>query len=326
VAGRTTRPRRGAGRRRRLNAAGPLICADVDRLRARIEWNVGSASFGHRILLQAARDVAPDDPERAREMAMMAAAAATFGADSGVDIDPMAFVGDPDAAISVTARCSALLLTGFAHVGQGRLDVTTRVFKQVFTECDTTRDVDLLSNLGLAAMHVGDDAVVLGQFGRLAAQARETGAMLLVLYALTRRAVAEVTTGDWAAAVAGSLEALDLARGTGKEALGRLPRAWLALLSALRGDTASHDTYMAELDRPDRPRDAGLTSVITQDVVSWAKGVASPSATSALRHLDQVSHVLVRRMSAWTAWSPLFGPDCLSAPPGGPTSWPPSPT
>jgi hypothetical protein len=258
-------------------------------------------------------------------MAMMAAAAATFGADSGVDIDPMAFVGDPDAAISVTARCSALLLTGFAHVGQGRLDVTTRVFKQVFAECDTTRNVDLLSNLGLAAMHVGDDAVVLRQFGRLAAQARETGAMLLVLYALTRRAVGEVTTGDWAAA-AGSLEALDLARGTGKEALGRLPMAWLALLSALRGDTDSHDAYMAELDRPDRPRDAGLTSVITQDVISWPREWpprVRPRRCTTWTRSRTASCVGCR---PWTAWSPLFGPDCLSAPRGGPTSWSPSPT
>ena len=42
----------------RLQAADPVLRADLDRLRARVEWNIGSAAVGHRILLQAARDVA----------------------------------------------------------------------------------------------------------------------------------------------------------------------------------------------------------------------------------------------------------------------------
>jgi AAA ATPase-like protein len=47
--------------------------ADLDRLRARVDWNVGSTLVGHRILLQAARDVAPADADRARAMTMVAA-------------------------------------------------------------------------------------------------------------------------------------------------------------------------------------------------------------------------------------------------------------
>src|SRR6202042_3119095 len=72
----------------RLHAADPVLIDDIERLRAPVEWNIGSAAVGHRMLLQAAREVAGADPDRAREMAMMAAAAATFGADSGVGIDP----------------------------------------------------------------------------------------------------------------------------------------------------------------------------------------------------------------------------------------------
>ena len=60
------------------DATDPLLRADLDRLRARVDWNVGSTLVGHRILLQAARDVAPVDAERARAMTMVAAALVTF--------------------------------------------------------------------------------------------------------------------------------------------------------------------------------------------------------------------------------------------------------
>ena len=49
-------------RRRRL---GPLLRADIDRLRGRIEVNTGSASKGQAIFVTAARAVAPHDPGRA---------------------------------------------------------------------------------------------------------------------------------------------------------------------------------------------------------------------------------------------------------------------
>src|SRR5947207_2365044 len=62
----------------RLDAADPLLRADLDRLRARVDWNVGSPLVGHRILLQAARDVATVDVERARAMTMLAAAVVTW--------------------------------------------------------------------------------------------------------------------------------------------------------------------------------------------------------------------------------------------------------
>src|SRR5262249_3544270 len=62
----------------RPDAAEPLLRADLDRLRARVDWNVGSPLVGHRILLQAAREVALVDVERARAMTMLAAAVVTL--------------------------------------------------------------------------------------------------------------------------------------------------------------------------------------------------------------------------------------------------------
>jgi DNA-binding CsgD family transcriptional regulator len=280
----------------RLHAADPVLRADIDRLRARVEWNIGSAAVGHRILLQAARDVAATDPDRAREMAMMAAAAATFGADSGIGIDPADFVAG---AAAPKSCCAGLLLSGFASVARGDLADGAAAFRQAFADCDPAGDTDLASNLGIAALHLGEDAVVLGQYGRQVTQARESGAVVLVLYGLTRRAVSEFSTGDWAAAAAGSAEALDLARATGQAALAGLPLAWLTLLAAFRGDREKYTAYLAELEHPTRPRDQGLTSVVRHDVILWAKGVASAATpATALHHLEQMTHGVVQRMAA----------------------------
>src|SRR4029079_2740278 len=64
----------------------PLLRADVDRLRARSEVNVGSAADAQRILTRAAHRVSAHDPVRALEMAAAAAVARSHGTDSGATL------------------------------------------------------------------------------------------------------------------------------------------------------------------------------------------------------------------------------------------------
>jgi DNA-binding CsgD family transcriptional regulator/DNA polymerase III delta prime subunit len=275
-----------------------LVRADVDRLRARIEWNIGSGPVGHRILLQAARDVAGTDPSRARVMARMAAAAATFGVDSGIDVDPADFVGDLDSIPQGPERSSGLLLSGFAHIARGDLRAATGEFRSAFAHDPVGGDSDLVQNLGLAALYIGDDNTALDRYGRFVARAREAGAPVMILYGLARRAAAEISTGDWRTAAAGSAEAWDLARGTGQDPLGSLPLAWLTLLAALRGDPDAFTRNLAEFENPTRARDTGLTSIVSHDVMLWAKGVDAADPQAALHHLEQITHPMVRNMSA----------------------------
>jgi DNA-binding NarL/FixJ family response regulator len=275
-----------------------LLLADVDRLRARIEWNIGSGPVGHRILLQAARDVASSDPSRAKVMARMAAVAVTFGVDSGIGIDPADFVGDLAATPPGPELCSALLLSGFAHLAHGTLGDAAREFRVAFAQDTVGGDVDLVPNLGLAALYIGEDSVALDQYSRFIAQAREAGAPFTILYGLARRAAAEIATGDWAAAAADSAEAQDLARATGQDSLGSLPLAWLTLLSALRGDQDGFTHNLTEVERPTRTRDVGLTSVVSRDVILWAKGVEAADPPTALHHLEQITHPMLRNMAA----------------------------
>lgn len=283
----------------RAAADSVMVRADVDRLRARIEWNIGSGPVGHRILLQAARDIAGTDFARAMVMARMAAAAATFGADSGIGIDPAEFVGDLDGVPPGAARSSALLLSGFAHISRGNLREAATEFRLAFAEDPTGGDVDLVPNLGLAALYIGDDEVALREYGRFVAQARDAAAPVTILYGLARRAAAEISIGDWRTAAADSAEALGLAHGTGHDPLGSLPLAWLTLLASLRGDQPEFDRCLTEFERPTRGRDVGLTSVVSRDVLLWAQGVAAAATPdAALHHLEQITHPMVRSMSA----------------------------
>src|SRR3712207_6744596 len=96
----------------------PLLHADVTRLRARVEWNTGSVKLGHRMILEGARNVAPNDPDRAREMAMFGAALAAFGGDSGVEIDPADFAAVADGA-TMRQRCFAEILLSLRAVTAG---------------------------------------------------------------------------------------------------------------------------------------------------------------------------------------------------------------
>ena len=231
-------------------------------------------------------------------MARMAAAAVTFGADSGIDIDPADFVGDLAATLPGPKLSSALLLSGFAHIGRGNLGDAAREFRLAFAQDTAGGDADLVQNLGLAALYIGDDTVALDAYGRFIASAREARAPVSVLYGLARRAAAEIATGDWSTAAAGSAEASDLARAAGQDPLGSLPLAWLTLLAALRGDQDAFRQNLTEFERPTRARDVGVTSVIGRDVILWAKGIDAADPPTALHHLEQITHPMMRNMSA----------------------------
>ncbi|MGY1631039.1 AAA family ATPase [Geodermatophilus sp. SYSU D01186] len=274
----------------------PLLRADLDRLRARVDWNVASPLVGHRILLQAAGEVAPFDVDRARAMTMLAAAVVSFGDEGAEDMTAqLATLGDPATATDERGRCYARLLSGHVHLRHGRFAEAATQFRAAFTGCDPGDDTDLRSNLGIAAAHLGRWDVVLSEHARLLADARERGALVLIVYALTRRAWGEIATGDWTATAAGAAEALDLAGSSGQPALTRLPRAWLALLAALRNDGSELAGHLAALDGSP---DAGVTAPIVDDLVRWARGLTADTPAAALHHLQQVTTRSTQHMAA----------------------------
>ena len=276
----------------RPDAADPLLRADLDRLRARVDWNLGSTLVGHRILLQAARDVAPVDAERARAMTMVPAALVTFVGEGADDMSAQAAtLGDVTAATSGSARYYARLLAGFVHIRNGQFAEAAAQFRPALADCDPREDTDLRANLGIAAFHLGDDHVVQAHHTRLLTGARASGALALIVHALTRRACGDVAAGDSDALAAGAAEALDLAGSSGQPALTRFPHGWLAVLAALRdqrAQLAGHLQAIAALPS------AGVTGPLVDDLARWARALTAETPAAALHHLEQMATPMTR--------------------------------
>ena len=80
--------------------------ADLDRLRGRVEFVVGSVPVGVRIWSQAAREVVATDPQRAREIGMIATAGSTFLAEQDrTDLDPVELRATAAEDSSPRAQC-----------------------------------------------------------------------------------------------------------------------------------------------------------------------------------------------------------------------------
>lgn len=279
-------------------AQDPGLRADAARLRARVEWNTGSLELGHRMVLAAARDVAPVDPARAREMAMFAAALASFGGASGIDLDPVRLVPPAAATDPPRVRCFDALLRGLAPVPGRAWAEAAPHLRAAFAIAEDLEpdDQDLLPNLGIAALHLQDDHAILDFHTRLLTRARDTGATIMVLYALTRRAFGLLATGRWVAARADVAEALQLARGTGRPGLAAMPLAWTALLAALRGEDPAD---LAEADALAAAHPLGTLRGLVHDVLHWTRAVAEAEHPAVAHgHLAQVQLPVVAHLSA----------------------------
>jgi DNA-binding CsgD family transcriptional regulator len=282
------------------SAVDPCLLADIRRQRARIEWNTGVLDVGHRMVLEAAAEVAPVDPRRAREMAMFAAALAAFGARSGTGLDPASLVPEPGPGAPARERCFSALLLGLDAVGR---EDWYRATTQLRAALDLAEDLadddqDLLPNLGIAALHIGDDQAAFRFDDRLLTRARSTGALVMILYALTRRSVPQLATGQWSAAAAAVAESLPLAESTGQPGLTALPTAVLAVLAAWHGEDAV-DRHVAAVERLAAEHPLGILGAVVFDLLRWARGVqAWPTPATALRHLEQIAHPVSRRLAA----------------------------
>ena len=282
--------------------AAPAVRADVDKLRGRIEFNVGSVPASIRVWTQAAREVAPTDRRRARELALIASAGSTFMAEHDrTDLDPAEVLEDLADAAPARERCLAGLVTGFHSLLAGDLSRAAPALRDALAAGDHLVETDLLTSLGIAAFHLGEDEEFRRSFGQLLAQSRDSGAVGLVLFALPRLALAHLAAGQWNDAISHAAEALRLARDIGQPALTAMPLAQLTLFAALRGETG-YDSRLADLEAVMAAQPAGILVVLVDDTVRWAKGVHDALAgqpASAARHLAQLTQPPLARLAAY---------------------------
>ena len=278
----------------------PLLRARLLALQGEIESHTRSLDEGYALVLQAAEVAAGADEAMARSLAMIAAALAAFGARSSRRGNPSVLLPDPSADAPAAARTASALLHGFHGVAGRDWSAAARSFGRAFDLADEPRDGlhALQPQLGLAAILIDDDGRGLRLHAEHLTAARSAGALSWVEHALTRGVYAQIATGAWRQASAAATEALTLAASTGRAGLTALPTAELALLAALRGDTAAED-HLAEVDAVREAHPIGVTDALVVGLVRWARGLrATAQPATALHHLAQIGEPWLCRLAA----------------------------
>jgi DNA-binding CsgD family transcriptional regulator len=282
-------------------ASEPLVRAEVGRLRGWYELSVGSAAAAQPILVQAARDVAPADPRRARRILAAAAEAAWLERDraAGAELGRVAAsLGHPG---DLHDRYFADLVVGFLHALDRDLAAAVPLLTRAIGLARHLEDPDLLAIAAHHAFYVGDDSAAYQLNVRVAATARADGKATELLFALSRLAQAELLVGRWTAAAASAGEAARLASGTGQRALSALPLAWLTLLAALQGNQDGFWSRVAETEQVTAAHALGVFQGAVHDVLHWARAVqkqATARPASAATLLEELSHPVVLTMAA----------------------------
>ncbi|WP_372594194.1 AAA family ATPase [Actinotalea sp.] len=278
----------------------PRLRADVERLRGRIEVNVGSAAVAHRIFVAAAVASAEVAPERALDLAVAASGLAAYGGDSGTPLPPGAIGAGPVADDDPATATARRLLVAMTAATQGDWPAALAGLREAVDGAPADAPPDLLAHLGQAALHIGDDLAAQRCFTAMLGAAREAGAGMTVLYALPRLAFPLLVQGQWSAARALADEARALSAGAGQGALSATPVAVLALLAAHRGDEV-HDELIIELDDLMERHPLGILSGPTQDLRRWAVGTRAGHAGDAGAALHQLARMEVPALTRMAA-------------------------
>jgi DNA-binding CsgD family transcriptional regulator/tetratricopeptide (TPR) repeat protein len=277
-----------------------LLRADIDRLRGRIEVNVGSAAEAHRIFVHAAAAVADLDQARALEMAVAETVMHNYGVDSGASLDLGVLDLAVDTGDPARVRCLKHLLVAMTQVADGDWAAARATLAEALEVGRDVTDVDVLGNLGNAALHLGDDDAARRFYTMMLSTARDAGAGMSVVYALQRLAFPHLVAGRWAEVRACAEEALSLARSVGQPTLTATPLAWLTLLAALQG-RPDYDALLGDLERVLESARLGILTDPVHDLTRWAKGVhaaAGGEVTTAVHHLGRMRLQTVSSMAA----------------------------
>ena len=299
ASGQTTRARALVTTARGL-ASDPLVLSDIARLRGRIEVNLGSATDAHRIFVEAAHAVHEVDPARALEMAVAAAIMRTYGADGGARLDAGDVAADVTDADPPRTACLKQMFVAMTHAGRGAWSEAVAALDGALATGDAVDDVDVLGNLGNAALQLGDDNAQQRFYGLALARARDAGAAMTVVYALHRLCFGHLISGNWAAVRSNAEEALALGTSLGQRALTIPPLAWLTLLAALQGRD-DYDSLLTELEEGVANHPLGILTDPVHDLTRWAKGshaAASADAFGAHHHLSLMRLPVLARMAA----------------------------
>ncbi len=291
---------------RLLSAARPLavddraLRTDAERLRGWLEFSIGSPATAHRILVDAAGAIAPEDSPRARHMLAAVAESAWLASDHDVGAEIRRVMPGLRPAADDRDQVLADVLTGFLGFLEGRMCDAVPLVARSIRAAERLGDKDLVAAAGQHALYIGDDDTALRLCTRDVAQARATGAAADLLFGLPRLVHAELLHGRWSAAVAGASEAVRLAQGAGQAELSALPLAWLTLLSSWRGDPERAEEYAARAESLAETYTLGVYRQPALEIIRWARAsqkLVSAKPASAFVLLEDLQHPVVTAMA-----------------------------
>jgi DNA-binding CsgD family transcriptional regulator len=284
----------------RLLTADPIVSADVDQLRAWIELSIGSGMMARRLLIDAAKEIADIDPDRALEMLAAAAEAAWIAGDAqaGAELGQVAARLPP--ADPPRARFLTHLVNGFVGLLNGGVARPVRALRDAM-DLAGEPDPDLVVRAGHVAFYLGDDDAAYRLNAQTVAAARTTGAIGDLLFALPRLALAEILTGRWSAAEVSADEAARLSRETRQPGLSAVSLAWLAVLAALTGNEDRFQSLVTKTEQLAGAHALGVFDAQVRDALHWARGLRELTAgqpESAVTWFSAMTHPAVSGMAA----------------------------
>ncbi|WP_168627062.1 LuxR family transcriptional regulator [Cryobacterium sp. BB307] len=279
----------------RARSTDPATIAQSDRLRAFVEMNFGSPTLAHGILAHAATEAAASGHlSVAGELAMIATTLAAFGASSGatIAVGDLLAVSSPDDG---AAGQSALLLS-MDHYTHGRLEAAESELQRALRLRVGLTDPDLLANVGVATLLLGDDEQALRWHDIQLDQARLQSSPIRILHALTRRAIAQLSTAQWDELSAAADEVSQLAGITGQQNQRLLPSAQILVVGAYRGED-TFEPRAEQLQALLSTERAGVLDRMIADTFSWAQGIrrSAQDAVAAAHYFDRIVHPMLRR-------------------------------
>ena len=282
------------------SATDSLLLNDIARLRGRIEVNIGSAADAHRIFVEAAHAVLEVDPLRALEMSAAAALMRTYGADSGAVLSTGDILRKTSGDHTPRTVCLQQMLVAMTRAAESEWSDAVGAFDAALPTGNLVDDVDVLGNLGNAALQLGDDSAQRHFYSLALSRAREHGAVMVVIYILQRLCFGQFVAGDWAAVRSCAEESLALSVSTGPRALTAPALAWLTLLAALQ-NSDDYESLLSELEDIVAAHPLGILTDPVHDLTRWAKGAraaGSADTFGAVHHLARLRLPALARMAA----------------------------
>ena len=233
-------------------------------------------------------------------MAVAAAVMRTYGADSGATLDASDIDVDVAAGDGPRTACLKRMLVAMTRAGRSDWSGAVAELDLALGAGDGVEDLDVLGNLGNAALQLGDDGAQQHFYALALSRAREAGAVMVVIYALQRLCFGHLVAGNWAEVRASAEEGLALGTSLGQRALTAPPLAWLTLLAALQGRD-DYDSLLAELEEVVAGNPLGILTDPVHDLTRWAKGAraaAAADAFGATHHLSRFRLPVLARMAA----------------------------